>query len=52
MSSAVDLLKKAIEYDCNGRRMEALKLYQDGIARLLEEYKGLCVCNLQTNYGD
>lgn len=40
MSNAIELLKKAIEYDCNGRKMESLKLYQDGIAKLLQEFKG------------
>lgn len=42
--SAIELLKKAIEFDVNGRHMEALKLYQSGIADLLKQCKGLCLC--------
>lgn len=34
--SASDYLKKAVEYDMNGRKLESLKLYQSGIAALLE----------------
>lgn len=37
--SAVDLLKKAIEFDVDGRHMEALKLYQSGIGELLRQCK-------------
>lgn len=38
--SAVDLLKKAIEFDLKERYMEALKLYQSGIDQLLTQCKG------------
>lgn len=34
--SAIDYLKKAVEYDINGRKLESLKLYQQGISALLE----------------
>lgn len=34
--SASDYLKKAVEYDMNGRKLESLKLYQSGIAALLD----------------
>lgn len=40
--SAVDLLKKAIEFDLKERYMEALKLYQSGIDQLLTQCKGMC----------
>lgn len=39
--SAVDLLKKAIEFDLKERYMEALKLYQSGIDQLLTQCKGM-----------
>lgn len=38
--SAAALLTKAIELDVSGRRIEALKLYEDGIAELLRICKG------------
>lgn len=38
--SAVSLLTKAIELDVNGRRIEALKLYEEGIGELLRICKG------------
>lgn len=38
--SAIDYLVKAVEYDQNGRKLEALKLYQSGIAALLQICKG------------
>lgn len=38
--SAIELLTKAIELDVSGRRIEALKLYEDGIAELLRICKG------------
>lgn len=38
--SAIDYLVKAVEYDLNGRKLEALKLYQSGIAALLQICKG------------
>jgi hypothetical protein len=38
--SAIALLTKAIEYDVNGRKLEALKLYEDGIGELLKQCKG------------
>lgn len=34
--SAIEYLKKAVEYDMNGRQLESLKLYQSGISALLE----------------
>lgn len=34
--SAIDYLTKAVEYDMNGRKLESLKLYQQGISALLE----------------
>lgn len=34
--SAIEYLKKAVEYDMNGRKLESLKLYQSGISALLE----------------
>lgn len=37
--SASDYLKKAVEFDINGRKLESLKLYQSGIAALLEVCK-------------
>lgn len=39
--SAIELLKKAIEFDVSGRRLEALKLYQSGISELLIQCKGM-----------
>ncbi|XP_053676029.1 MIT domain-containing protein 1 [Anopheles nili] len=36
---AITLLTRAIEYDVIGRKLEALKLYQDGIESLLKESK-------------
>ncbi|XP_035788754.1 MIT domain-containing protein 1-like [Anopheles albimanus] len=36
---AVTLLTRAIEYDVVGRKLEALKLYEDGIEALLKESK-------------
>uniref|UniRef100_A0A182TQZ3 MIT domain-containing protein n=1 Tax=Anopheles melas TaxID=34690 RepID=A0A182TQZ3_9DIPT len=36
---AVTLLTRAIEYDVVGRKLEALKLYEDGIESLLKESK-------------
>ncbi|XP_055609840.1 MIT domain-containing protein 1-like [Uranotaenia lowii] len=36
---AITLLTKAIEYDLNGRKLESLKLYEDGIEALLKESK-------------
>ncbi|XP_031641259.1 MIT domain-containing protein 1 [Contarinia nasturtii] len=41
--SAIDYLKKAVEYDMNGRKLESLKLYQSGISALLE------ICKTETN---
>ncbi|XP_063701314.1 MIT domain-containing protein 1 [Culicoides brevitarsis] len=41
--SAVSLLTKAIELDVSGRRIEALKLYEEGIGELLR------VCKAETN---
>lgn len=38
--SATDYLVKAVEYDLNGRKLESLKLYQAGIAALLQICKG------------
>lgn len=38
--SAIDLLTKAIEYDVNGRKMEAMKLYETGIGELMKMCKG------------
>lgn len=37
--SAVELLKKAIEFDVGGRHREALRLYQNGISELLQQSK-------------
>lgn len=37
---AITLLTRAIEYDINGRKLESLKLYEDGIEALLKESKG------------
>ena len=34
------LLTKAIEYDMEGRRLEALKLYEDGITELMKVFRG------------
>lgn len=39
--SAADYLKKAIEYDMSGRRLESLKLYEQGISALLETCKSM-----------
>ena len=36
------LLTKAIEYDMEGRRLEALKLYEDGITELMKVFRGDC----------
>ncbi|XP_058456809.1 MIT domain-containing protein 1-like [Malaya genurostris] len=36
---AITLLTRAIEYDLNGRKLESLKLYEDGIEALLKESK-------------
>ncbi|EAT33031.1 AAEL014714-PA [Aedes aegypti] len=36
---AITLLTRAIEYDMNGRKLESLKLYEDGIEALLKESK-------------
>ncbi|KAL9700724.1 hypothetical protein quinque_004165 [Culex quinquefasciatus] len=36
---AITLLTRAIEYDINGRKLESLKLYEDGIEALLKESK-------------
>lgn len=38
--SGVALITKAIELDLSGRWIEALKLYEDGIAELLRICKG------------
>lgn len=47
--TAIALLKKAIEYDMNGRRMESLKLYEDGIEELMK----VCKCkDNQSNPGE
>lgn len=35
-----EILEKAIQYDLVGRRIEALKLYESGIAQLLQKVKG------------
>lgn len=37
--SASEYLQKAVEYDLNGRKMEALKLYKAGISALLATCK-------------
>lgn len=37
--SAIEYLKKAVEYDMNGRKLESLKLYSSGISALLEMCK-------------
>lgn len=39
--SATDYLKKAVEYDMSGRKMESLKLYQSGISALLDLCKSI-----------
>lgn len=39
--SAIEYLKKAVEYDISGRRLESLKLYESGISALLEECKSM-----------
>lgn len=38
--SAIQLLTRAIQYDIDGRKLESLKLYEDGITELLKVYKG------------
>lgn len=38
--SASDYLKKAVEYDMSGRKLESLKLYEQGLTALLETCKG------------
>lgn len=38
--SASDYLKKAVEYDIGGRKLESLKLYESGLTALLETCKG------------
>lgn len=38
--SAANYLLKAVEYDMNGRKLEAMKLYESGIAALLQICKG------------
>lgn len=38
--SATEYLVRAVEYDVSGRKTEALKLYQSGIAALLDICKG------------
>lgn len=43
--SAVDYLKKAIEYDINGRKLESLKLYESGISALLVDCKSMLLKN-------
>uniref|UniRef100_A0A336K284 CSON014305 protein n=1 Tax=Culicoides sonorensis TaxID=179676 RepID=A0A336K284_CULSO len=43
--SAVSLLTKAIELDVNGRRIEALKLYEEGIGELLRICKSIKIEN-------
>lgn len=45
--SATEYLKKAVEYDLNGRKLESLKLYQSGISALLKTCKGLLFCKIQ-----
>lgn len=40
--SAIEFLKKAVKYDSCGRKMEAVKLYECGIAELLKTCKGVC----------
>lgn len=37
--NAKDILTRAVEYDVAGRRLEALKLYEDGIEELLQSSK-------------
>ena len=34
------ILTKAIEYDMEGRSLEALKLYDDGISELVKVHRG------------
>uniref|UniRef100_U5EU64 MIT domain-containing protein n=1 Tax=Corethrella appendiculata TaxID=1370023 RepID=U5EU64_9DIPT len=41
--NAITFLTKAIEYDVSGRKLESLKLYEDGISELLKE------CKAETN---
>lgn len=48
--SAIDYLVKAVEYDSNGRKLESLKLYQAGIAALLQICKGLLNRNIWRFY--
>lgn len=44
--SAAEYLRKAVEYDVSGRKLEALKLYESGISALFDTYK--CNNNLCT----
>lgn len=37
--SAAEYLRKAVEYDVSGRKLEALKLYESGISALFDTYK-------------
>ncbi|XP_055320849.1 MIT domain-containing protein 1 [Sitodiplosis mosellana] len=37
--SAAEYLRKAVEYDVTGRKLESLKLYETGISALFETYK-------------
>lgn len=39
MESATDMLVKAVKYDCDNRRVEALSLYTEGINKLLDVAK-------------
>lgn len=39
--SAAEYLFKAVEYDQNGRKMEALQLYTQGVEALLQTSKGI-----------
>jgi hypothetical protein len=43
--SMFQALTKAVEYDLAGRKLEALKLYHDGIAELLKIARGRCELN-------
>lgn len=41
MESATDMLVKAVKYDCDNRRVEALSLYTEGINKLLDVAKSI-----------
>lgn len=43
-TSAISVLKRAVELDQSGRFQESLVCYQEGIQLLMDVLKGLSVC--------